>query len=184
MSKEKITKWRRFLIIAILFSSFVGTLLHFTYEWSNKNIVIAAFSAVNESVWEHLKLVFFPMLVMSIVGFLWNGKEIKNYWCIRLFSMLIAISFITIFFYTYTGIIGQNYAILDIGSFLVAIVLGEYDTYKHIIKAEEKASSMSICIMTLMTLTVAFIIFTYWTPKINYFRDPITNHYGICEDKG
>ena len=98
--------------------------------------------------------------------------------------MLIAISFITIFFYTYTGIIGQNYAILDIGSFLVAIVLGEYDTYKHIIKAEEKASSMSICIMTLMTLTVAFIIFTYWTPKINYFRDPITNHYGICEDKG
>ncbi|MFR5190928.1 MAG: DUF6512 family protein, partial [Clostridia bacterium] len=76
MSKEKITKWRRFLIIAILFSSFVGTLLHFTYEWSNKNIVIAAFSAVNESVWEHFMLVFCPMLVMSIVGFLWNGKDI------------------------------------------------------------------------------------------------------------
>lgn len=184
MSREKMTKWRRFSIIAILFSSFIGTLLHFTYEWSNGNSIIAAFSPVNESVWEHLKLVFFPMLVMSIVGFVWKGKEIKNYWCIRFFSILIAISFITIFFYTYTGVIGQNYAILDIGSFLVAIVLGEYDTYKQIIKAEEKAGSMPICIIALMILTIAFITFTYWTPRINYFRDSSTGNYGICKDKG
>ena len=46
-------------IARILSVSLLGTLLHFTYRWSGRNPLIAP---VNESVWEHMKLLFFPML--------------------------------------------------------------------------------------------------------------------------
>ena len=56
----------RFFFISIL-----GVLLHFTYEWSNDNPAVGLFSAVNESTWEHLKLIFFPMLLLTTMEFLW-----------------------------------------------------------------------------------------------------------------
>lgn len=179
--KNKILQFRR---ISILFCIVLGTILHFTYAWSNENSIVAAFSAVNESVWEHLKLVFFPMLIISIIGFIWIGKNIPNYWCIRLFSIVIAIGFITTFFYTYTGIIGQNFAVLDIGSFVVAIVLAEYYAYYQLIKQTSKTCHSEIAIMLLVILFLAFVCFTYQTPRIAYFMDPITNAYGIHMDEG
>ena len=63
------TKTKNYQILSIIFVCITGTLLHFTYEFFNENIFVAVFSAVNESVWEHLKLLFFPMLVSTIVGY-------------------------------------------------------------------------------------------------------------------
>ena len=57
MEKEKI---RSYLIFSIIFTFILGTLLHFTYKWSEENAIVGIFSAVNESTWEHLKLLYFP----------------------------------------------------------------------------------------------------------------------------
>ena len=51
----------KFEVFSIIFVFILGTLLHFAFEWSNQNALIGTFSAVNESTWEHLKLLFFPM---------------------------------------------------------------------------------------------------------------------------
>ncbi len=173
-SKTKILKYH---IISTILVCITGTLLHFLFEWTNENILIAAFSAVNESVWEHLKLVFFPMLLTSILGYFLIGKSLQRFFCSRLKGILASIIFIIIFFYTYTGIIGTNYAILDIGSFFIAVILGELLSYKNMTSSKKcnKNSSMIILII----LTFLFIIFTYLTPHINLFRDPITNEYGF-----
>lgn len=56
-----------FTIFSIVFCVVLGTLLHFTFQWSNQNYLVALFSAVNESVWEHLKLVFFPMFFTTLI---------------------------------------------------------------------------------------------------------------------
>lgn len=53
-------------IYRFLFISILGTLLHFTYEWSQNNAIVGLFSAVNESTWEHLKLLFFPMFFLTL----------------------------------------------------------------------------------------------------------------------
>ena len=47
------------LAAGIIFTLATGTLLHFTYEWSGENPFVALYSPVSESVWEHLKLLFF-----------------------------------------------------------------------------------------------------------------------------
>ncbi len=57
MDKNKI---RNYQIFSVIFTFILGTLLHFTYELSGGNLVVASFSAINESVWEHLKLLYFP----------------------------------------------------------------------------------------------------------------------------
>ena len=118
-----------FEIISIIFAIIAGTLLHFTYKWSGQNLLIGSFSAVNESTWEHLKLLFFPMLITTIFGYFYIGKDICNFLCAKTIGVITAILFTIIFFYTYTGILGTNYVILNILTFIFSIILGEYVIY-------------------------------------------------------
>lgn len=168
----------KFQIFSIIFTWILGTLLHFTYEWSDNNLLLATFSAVNESTWEHLKLLFFPMLITTIIGSFYIEKNnIPNFLCAKTIGIITSISFIVIFFYTYTGILGTNFAILDIGSFFVAVVLGEYVS-KKIMTSDFKCNK-TISFVSLIILLLCFIIFTYFPPKIGLFKDPIINSYGV-----
>ena len=171
----KIKNW---FIIVVLVCLVLGTLLHFTYEWSGEDKIVAIYSAVNESTWEHLKLVFYPMTIMAIIGTFVIKKQKNNYWAGQAIGILTAMTFITVFFYTYTGIIGKNFAILDIASFIVAILLGEYVTYK-IITSEKKYDMEKISIVLIIALFLSFLVYTYNTPKIQYFKDPINGSYGV-----
>ena len=171
----KIKTWQ---IIVVIICIILGTLLHFTYEWSGRNLLVSLFSAVNESTWEHLKLVFMPMTLMAIIGFFIIGRKNKNYWTSQALAIIVAMGFITVFFYTYTGIIGRNFAILDIGSFIISIILGEYVAYQILIsKTDYKAEIISIVLI--ISLLLSFAVYTINPPKIQYFKDPITGEYGI-----
>lgn len=174
-------KIRNYQIFSIVFTLILGTILHFTYEWSEENMIVAIFSAINESTWEHLKLVFFPMLITTIIGYYYLGKEYSNFLCSKTKGILVAISFIIIFFYTYTGILGKNIAIIDISSFFIATIIGEISAYLFILNKAKCNKSTSIII--LITLFICFIIFTFKTPKIGLFRDPVTGEYGILKNK-
>ena len=173
MEANKILK---FQIFSTTFEILLGTLLHFAFEWSNQNSIIAAFSNVNESTWEHLKLAFFPMLITTLIGFLIFNKN-KNFLCSKAIGIISAISFITIFFYTYTGILGKNIAIVDISSFIIAIIIGNYISYKKIISNYN--CNNFIALIILFILLLCFIFFTYNPPNIALFQDPITGMYGI-----
>ena len=168
---------KKFQIFSAIFTMILGTLLHFTYEWSNCNLLVASFSAVNESTWEHLKLLFFPMLLTTILGYFYIGKNTLNYICAKTIGILSAICFTTIFFYTYTGIIGTNFSFLDIGSFFMAVILGEYIAYKILLS--NFLCNKKIAIIVLSILLICFVLFTYITPQIGIFKDPVTNSFGI-----
>ena len=102
-----------------------------------------------------------------------------NYLCIKVRGILIALLFVIIFFYTYTGIIGTNYPILDISSFVIAIIISEVYTYINIVN--KKNCNKLLSIMILILLTILFIVFTYYPPRINLFKDPINNSYGAVK---
>lgn len=173
MNKDVILKYQ---IYSAIFAIILGTLLHFTYEWSNYNALIGTFSSVNESTWEHLKLAFFPMLITTIIGF-FKFKNVPNFLCSKMIGIVTALGFITSFFYTYTGILGKNLAIIDILSFMFSVILGEYVSYKKIM-SDFKGNTL-VCILILAVLSFCFIIFTYNPPKIQLFQDPLTGLYGM-----
>lgn len=177
MNKPKI---RNYQIVSAIFVCILGTLLHFTYEFFDENIFVASFSAINESVWEHLKLLFFPMLFTTVVGYFYIEKHTHNFLCSKTLGILISILFIIIFFYTYAGIIGKSIVFIDIASFFVAVILGEYLAYKLIISNFKCNNIISIIILTI--ILICFIVFTYFTPNIGIFKDPVTNQYGIIKN--
>ncbi|MCI8272900.1 MAG: hypothetical protein HFJ55_02320 [Clostridia bacterium] len=169
----------KYQIISTIFVFIVGTLLHFTYELLGESQFVASFSAVNESVWEHLKLLFFPMLLTTIIGYFYIGKNISNFLCSNTIGILISITFIIVFFYTYTGIIGKSIVFIDIASFYVAVMLGEYVTYRLL--TSNFSCNNTIAIIVLSIVLISFIVFTYFTPRLGIFKDPISGQYGIIK---
>lgn len=161
---------RCYQIFSAIFVIILGTLLHFTYKLSSENKIIAIFSAINESTWEHLKLVFFPMLISLIIEHFYIGKNIRNFICSKALGIITAMGFIVIFFYTYSGILGKNYAIIDIFSFVIAVIIGEFVSYMLIINKAKCNKKIAIIILTI--IAIAFIFFTYYPPELGIFKKP------------
>ena len=135
---------RNYQLFSAVFTFILGTVLHFTYKWSNENKVVAVFSSINESTWEHLKLIFYPMFLITIIGYFYIGKDIPNFLCAKTIGIISAMLFTVIFFYTYTGILGKNIAVIDIASFFVSIGLGEYISFRLMLGGFECNSLISI----------------------------------------
>lgn len=104
-------------IAGILCVSILGTILHFTYRWSGRNPLIGLIAPVNESVWEHMKLLFFPMLLFG----LWNLKGVTDACRISAFhaGLLMGTLLIPVLFYAYTSVLGRNFLVLDIALFYI-----------------------------------------------------------------
>lgn len=170
-----IKKWQ---IFASIFCLILGTILHFTYEWFNYNVIVGLFSTINESVWEHLKLLFYPIFVISIIGYFKIGRKLCNYWYAQMYGIVFALIFVVVFFYTYTGIIGRSFFLLDIASFIIGILLGEYIVYK-MLKQKEMCKLEALSIITSIIILLCFLIFTIYPPILPLFEDPIYGTFGI-----
>ena len=155
-------------IISSIIIMALGTILHFTYDWSNNNYIVGLFSSVNESVWEHLKLLFFPSLIMIIIGNLIFIKKYPYYICNKTKGLLKGLSFIIIFFYTYTGILGKNFPILDISSFFIAVLISQISAFKN--KDNFSCKYKLGCILLLIIISFQFIIFTYKPLNLGIFK--------------
>lgn len=167
-------------ILGFIFTVILGGLLHFTYQFSNKNLIVGYFSAVNESTWEHLKLLITPFTIFSMIEYFIYGKDINNFIMVRALSMLLGMITIIIVFYTYTGIIGNNYLVLDISTFILGVVISYYFSYNILqtnLFYDEKYSYIGLLIIFLVIFFM--IYFTVRPPRINLFLDPGKNTYGI-----
>lgn len=176
-----ITKIKRYQIFSAIFVCILGTLLHFTYKIFGENQLVASFSAVNESVWEHLKLLYFPMLLTTIIGYFYIGKSSTNFLCAKTLGIIASIFFVIVFFYTYSGIIGRTITFIDIASFFIAVILGEYISFK--LMSSNFQCNNIIAVFVLIILLTSFIVFTYFTPELGIFKDPVTGEYGIIKNK-
>lgn len=182
LHKIKTSKLVKIELIVTILGLILGTLLHFIYEWSGNNVIIASFSAVNESVWEHLKLVFYPMLILGLIEYYFVKNIANNYIEAKAIGIFTAISFIVISFFTYTGIIGTNFFIIDILIFIISIILGEWTSYKLMKRKNENTIQTKILAGGIIIFLLScFIIFTYFTPQVNLFRDFTNGTYGITE---
>ena len=78
----------------MLFTLLFGNLLHFVYDWTGQAGWAAYLSAVNESTWEHMKLLFFPVLLLSVL--VKNGRQKVPVILFRLVPAVILLSLLPI----------------------------------------------------------------------------------------
>ena len=158
--------------------TFGGTILHFLYDWTGGSILVTPFSGVNESTWEHMKLLFWPLFLFTLVQRLFF-RELKNYWCVKLVEILLGLVLIPVLFYTYNGVFGKspdwvNIAIFYITSLLV--FLFEWWVFKKDLLPFRypRLAFAAICL-----IGVLFVVFTFATPQIPLLQDPLTGTYGV-----
>lgn len=156
-------------ILPYIFVCILGVLLHFTYEWSGNNFVVGFFSAVNESTWEHLKLLFFPLLFLTILQGRRYSSSYPNWLCSRTLGMLAGIVFIVVTFYTLWGITGRLIDVINIVIYFAGVFI--------VFWTQEKASremlslGTSTCVTIWIGLSILFIIFTIHAPNLGLFYD-------------
>lgn len=154
-----------------------GTLLHFLYDWTGGSRLVAPFSGVNESTWEHMKLLFWPMLIFAIVQSFFF-KEQENFWCVKLRGILLGLGLIPVLFYTYNGVIGKSPDWINIAIFFIAAAIAYiYETRQA--NEATACASPGRAIALLCVIAFMFILFTFVTPMLGIFRDPVTGTYGI-----
>ena len=163
----------KYNIIAFIFIGTLGTLGHFFYEWSGQNPLIGSFFAVNESTWEHLKLLFFPTAIFSLAEYCFVKKEIRNYPASIAISLLAGMAAIVTIFYTYTGVLGKSIDFINIAIYYVALFV-MLKVKNRIIENEKFGGKFAtrFSVIICFVFALAFIIFTYNPPKIGIFTSP------------
>ena len=160
-----------YLISGFIFTAVFGTLSHFFYGWSDGNPLIGLISPVNESTWEHMKLVFFPVLIWS---FFITGSGSKLSPALRpalLLGGFIGTLMIPVLFYTYSGILGHNVTGIDIAIFFVNAFLAFFCAWRLQNSRIIYQKRTVIYILTVLFL-VLFILFTFLPPDIVLFAEP------------
>jgi len=166
--KRSISLWQFF---GFLFTSVIGTLLHFLYKWSGENALVALFSAINESTWEHMKILFFPMFIFAIIESR-LFKEYDNFWCVKLKGILLGLLLIPVVFYTFNGVVGASPDFVNIAIFFITAAISYiYETKQF--KKEPSHCNKAAALGTLLIIAFLFAIFTFITPTLNIFVSPI-----------
>jgi len=167
-------------LIGMMFIILLGSALHFTFEISGKSPLVGVFSAVNECVWEHLKLAFWPALLYMFIEYAPLKKSANNFLFAKTAGACSMIVLIPIVFYSYTAVAGESIFVIDISTFVVAVVIGQLLSFKLLSYKKLSENYNRISIILLVLLVLAFALFTFYPPQLPIFRDPNTGKYGIA----
>lgn len=162
---------RNYTIAGIIFVSILGTLAHFIYDWTGQNKVIGLFTAVNESTWEHMKLIFFPMLLFYTFLWIKLRKRTPNSLPALLIAIIAGTCLIPVLFYTYTGILGFMVTAVNLIIYYISVITAFILFY--LLSTRTKMEEVNIILYFVITLFICmFFLFTYDPPELGIFIDP------------
>ena len=166
-----------FCVTGFLFVNVLGSLSHFFYEWSGESAAAGIFFPVNESVWEHLKLVFFPAMLFFLCGLPFAGK-FDNYALGTFLGILLPVLIIHALFYLYTAYTGESVLAADVSVFTVAVACGFVCTGFAFL-APRSALFCALSVLGILLLLCAYLTFTVTPPSLAPFCDPTDGTYGF-----
>lgn len=161
--------YNKFVLFGIIFTFILGTLLHFVYEWSGSNVIVGIFSPVNESVWEHLKLLYFPMSLWLLLGYSKFGKNNCNYLLSAIIGFLCGAVSIPLLFYLYTFFTQKSILAVDIIIFIIGICIS-FLVMAFIYKNYAFRCRPVKLILIWELIFVLFVIFTIFPPDFFLFK--------------
>ncbi|MBE6692215.1 MAG: hypothetical protein E7586_02630 [Ruminococcaceae bacterium] len=172
--KRNLSYWQ---LGGFIFTAIGGVLLHFLYDWTKESLLIAPFSGVNESTWEHMKLLYFPILIFAIIESRFF-KEKQDFWWVKLMGIIVGLLTIPILFYTYNGAFGKSPDWFNITIFFISAAVAfilETRLFKNNIPCKRPWLAFgAVCFIGLL-----FVVFTFIPPQIPLFQDPLTGGFGV-----
>ena len=158
-------------IVFGILSLILGGFLYVLYEWTGHHSFIGLITPVNGSTWEQLKLLFFPILLFSILEYCLIGHHFSAFITARTIGSLSGLFAAVILYYTYTGILGVAYLWLNAGVFFFSTALCYLVTWHYIAKRKTgNIYTNLLCICFLIGVVYVFIRFTHKPPSMNLFH--------------
>lgn len=176
-------KSERQILVGVPVLFVVGALFHFLYQFSGGALLVGLFAPVNESVWEHLKLVLWPMALWWVGGYLWASRrweiDAPAWFAATLAAVLTAQVTIVLLFYFYTGAFGVESLGADVLLFFLAVLLGQIVG----LRLYQRGSGVSalVPLALLAALLVLFAVFTLVPPNLPLFTDAVTGTRGVYQ---
>ena len=168
----------RWQTAGFVFTSVAGTLLHFLFDFSGQHPVAALFSAVNESIWEHMKLLFYPMVLFACVEYRFLKEPGAAFWQAKLRGILLGLALIPVIYYSYTGILGIRIDWINIAIFFLAAGIA-FRRETLWIREDRCVLPPGSAFLFLAVISLLFTFFTFFPPHIPLFRDVPTGTYGF-----
>ena len=157
--------------VGFAFVTLGGTILHFLYDWTNQCPWVMPFSGVNESTWEHMKLLFWPLFFFALFHrlFFWDQE---NYWCVKLWEILLGLVLIPVLFYTGNGAFGKTPDWINITIFYITALLVFLFEWWALRNNKLPCRHPRLSFTVLCLIGALFVVFTYAPPNIPLFYDP------------
>lgn len=161
---------KKFCVIGFVVTTVLGILSHFVYDWTGGGFLVGLFFSVNESTWEHMKILFFPMFLFALVG----GKRMeRQYPCIynAMFTgILVGLALLPTLFYTYSGVLGYHVDWANIAVYVISVLVAYLTVYRVAMVCKNKDDRVLRIVM--YALVVAFMVFSVYPPEIGLFQVP------------
>lgn len=159
-------------IIGFIFTGAVGVFLHFLYDLTGESILVAPFSAINESIFEHMKLLFFPMFAFALIQNRYIGKNHEDFWCVKLIGILSGTILIPVLYYTLNGAFGTlpdwtNIAIFFLTALISYILETRLFRRENKIFNSGKNAFFALCLIAVIMASLTFLpldIPLFWDP--------------------
>ena len=170
--------WQKWELGGLFFAIGTGNLLHFVYEWCGEHPAAALISGINESTWEHMKLLAVPWLVWTAVELLvlWGDGSLFA----RAAGLLTGLVLIPALYYTYTGALGISSSLVNIMIFQLAVLAGFGVSWR--LHGQRRFGAVGWQALGAAFLLAAAALFAWWTfapPQLPLFVDPVTGTSGV-----
>ena len=154
----------------IIFVCALGMINHFLYNAFGNNIIVGIFTPVNDSVWEHLKLLFFPFMFYVAAEYFLFGKRINGFLFSRFVGVMCGMIFIPLVFYAYTLLFGKSILVFDILIFILSVLISFRISTKLILNEKNQNVFLNISgIILFLGVTLLFAGFTFFPPSTPLF---------------
>jgi len=177
--KKTLLRWTLGGIVAIIPT---GVAIHYLYSWTKGSLIISLVAPVNESVWEHLKLGYWAVVLFSIIEYP-QLKEIRNYFVAKCAGVISLEATILIIYYSYTSLTHENILWMDILSFIAGVVVCQFLTYYVFRLNAFSKRIIHASVILFICLGVIFATTTFFTPHYPIFKDHNSNSFGIAVEK-
>ncbi len=179
LSHDHTRHFRRYEIIGAIAVCILAPLFHFLFAWSGNNHFVGLFAAVNESVWEHTKIIYFPFLFFTIIEYFIVKPDFRRFFAAKTISMSLILLLMITFFYTYTGMFGAESLAVDITFTFVLTILVFYVSYR-LYQSERDFDRWLIPIIILFAAVLIMeLAFTVAPPHIPLFQDSESGMFGF-----
>lgn len=154
----------------IAFVFVAGSLLHFAYDWLGRSPWMAPIAAIDESVWEHLKLAFWPAASFAAVQGAAMGTRVRNFVLGKAVALTVAPLAIVFGFYGYTAALGFHTLVADLALFVIAVALGAAATLAVYGMPDFGSAGRRAGIAAIVAWVAAFAAFTFAKPPYPLFH--------------